>query len=81
MDLSSRRRTIDKVICDKFEQIVYSLNQPAAARSFQSIFWNIAYFDKPYFNGLFENFVFPDGSTMKWDSVSWLQKRIHEMVQ
>lgn len=75
VDLSSRRRTIDKVICDKFEQIVYSLNQPAAARSFQSIFWNIAYFDKPYFNGLFENFVFPDGSTMKWDSVSWLQKR------
>ena len=75
VDLSSRRRTIDKVICDKFEQIVYSLNQPAAARSFQSIFWNIAYFDKPYFNGLFENFVFPDGSAMKWDSVSWLQKR------
>ena len=47
VDLSSRGRTIDKVICDKFEQIVYSLNQPAAARSFQSIFWNIAYFDKP----------------------------------
>lgn len=40
-----------------------------------SIFWNIAYFDKPYFEGLFENFVFPDGSSMKWESVSWLQKR------
>ena len=40
-----------------------------------SIFWNIAYFDKPYFEGLFEDFVFPDGSTMKWESVSWLQKR------
>lgn len=75
VDLSSRGRTIDKMICDKFEQIVYSLNQPAAARSFQSIFWNIAYFDKPYFEGLFENFVFPDGSSMKWESVSWLQKR------
>ena len=75
VDLSTRQRTIDKVICDKFEQIVYSLNQPAAARSFQSIFWNIAYFDKPYFEGLFEDFVFPDGSTMKWESVSWLQKR------
>lgn len=75
VDLSKRKRTIDKIICDKFEQVIYSLNQPAAARSFQSIFWNIAYFDKPYFDGLFENFVFPDGSEMKWESVSWLQKR------
>lgn len=31
-DLSSRRRTIDKVVTDSFEQVVYSLNQPAAAR-------------------------------------------------
>ena len=31
-DLSTRRRTIDKVITDAFEQVVYSLNQPAAAR-------------------------------------------------
>ena len=38
-------------------------------------FWNIAYFDEPYFKGMFENFVFPDGTTMKWESVSWLQKK------
>lgn len=75
VDMSSRNRTIDKVICDHFEQVDYSLNQPAAARNFQSIFWNIAYFDKPYFNGMFEDFVFPDGTGMNWDSVSWLQKR------
>lgn len=75
VDLSSRHRTIDKVITDHFEQVTYSLNQPAAARNFQSIFWNIAYFDKPYFEGMFSEFVFPDGSEMKWESVSWLQKR------
>ena len=74
-DLSTRRRTIDKVITDAFEQVVYSLNQPAAARGNQSVFWNIAYFDKPYFHGMFENFVFPDGSPMRWESVNWLQKR------
>lgn len=74
-DLSTRRRSIDKIITDKFEQITYSLNQPAAARNFQSVFWNIAYFDKPYFEGMFGNFVFPDGSPMQWESVSWLQKR------
>ena len=74
-DLSNRHRTIDKVITDSFEQVVYSINQPAAARGNQSCFWNIAYFDHPYFNGMFENFVFPDGSPMMWESVSWLQKR------
>lgn len=38
-------------------------------------FWNIAYFDEPYFKGMFEDFVFPDGSVMQWESVSWLQKK------
>lgn len=74
-DLSLRRRTMDKVITDVFEQVVYSLNQPAAARNYQSVFWNIAYFDRPYFEGLFENFRFPDGTEMQWASLNWLQKR------
>ena len=75
VDSSFEHKTIDNVITSYFEQVVYSLNQPAAARNFQSVFWNIAYFDHPYFNGIFENFVFPDGTAMKWESVSWLQKR------
>lgn len=75
IELSNRERTIDKVITDAFEQVVYSLNQPAAARGNQSVFWNIAYFDRPYFEGMFENFVFPDGTAMQWASVNWLQKR------
>ena len=75
VDLSNKHRTIDKIITDSFEQVVYSLNQPAAARNFQSVFWNIAYFDNEYFNGIFNNFVFPDGTEPTWKSVSWLQKR------
>ena len=75
IDLSNRGRSIDKVITDAFEQVVYSLNHPAAARGNQSVFWNIAYFDRPYFEGMFENFVFPDGTSMQWASVNWLQKR------
>jgi len=73
--LSKKPKILDKVITDIFEQITYSLNQPASARNYQSVFWNIAYFDKYYFNGMFENFIFPDGTSMKWESVSWLQKR------
>lgn len=68
-------RTIEKVIEQKFQQIVYSMNQPAAARGFQSIFWNISYFDKNYFDGMFGEFYFPDGTQPKWDSLNWLQKK------
>lgn len=68
-------RTIEKVIEQKFQQIVYSMNQPAAARGFQSIFWNISYFDKNYFDGMFGDFYFPDGTQPKWDSLNWLQKK------
>ena len=74
-DLSKRKRSIDKVITDCFEQIVYSLNQPTGARNFQAVFWNIAYYDKYYFESLFGEFVFPDGSKPEWDSLNWLQKR------
>ncbi len=75
VDLSKKQRTLDKVITDYFEQIVYSINQPTGARNFQAVFWNISYYDKYYFDSLFENFVFPNGSAPDWNSLSWLQKR------
>ncbi len=75
VDLSIKKRTLDKVICDYFEQIVYSINQPTGARNFQAVFWNIAYYDQPYFESLFGEFYFPDGSKPDWESLSWLQKR------
>lgn len=77
-DNSLRKRTIDKVITDCFEQIVYSINQPTGARNFQSVFWNISYYDKYYFESIFGNFYFPDGSQPNWDGVSWLQQRFME---
>jgi ribonucleoside-triphosphate reductase (formate) len=75
VDLSRKQRSLDKIITDCFEQIVYSINQPTGARNFQAVFWNISYYDKYYFDSLFENFVFPDGRKPDWDSLNWLQKR------
>lgn len=66
--------TIQSIIEDGFQQVVYSLNQPASARGYQSVFWNIAYFDKYYFESLFELFYFPDQSRPIWESLSALQK-------
>lgn len=74
-EMVDKHRNIDKTLEQKFQQIVYSINQPAAARNFQSVFWNISYFDKYYFEGLFGEFVFPDGSKPQWDSLNWLQKK------
>lgn len=75
VDLSTKQRTIDKMITDCFEQVVYSINQPTGARNFQAVFWNISYYDKYYFESLFGEFRFPDGTAPIWESVSWLQKR------
>ena len=65
-------------LCDKlfhyFAQVVYTINQPAGARGYQSIFWNIAYFDQDYFNSIFKDFVFPDGDEPCWDTTKELQK-------
>ncbi len=57
-----------------FQQIVYSLNQPAAARDFQSVFWNIGYFDSYYFDSMFGGFWFPDGTQPKWESLDAIQR-------
>ena len=75
VDLSNRKRTIDKMITDCFEQIVYSINQPTGARNFQSVFWNISYYDKYYFESIFGEFRFPDGSRPSWPALDWLQRR------
>jgi ribonucleoside-triphosphate reductase len=75
VDGSSRQRTIEKVVEDSFQQVVYSINQPAAARDFQSVFWNIGYFDRYYFESMFGTFRFPDGTKPTWESLDWLQKK------
>ena len=78
-EMVDKHRNIDKTLEQKFQQIVYSINQPAAARNFQSVFWNISYFDKNYFEGIFGEFYFPDGTQPQWESLSWLQKKLRNL--
>lgn len=67
--------SVEKQIEQYFQQIVYSINQPAGNRSFQSPFTNISYFDKNYWQGMFGHFFYPDGTQPQWDSINWLQKK------
>lgn len=76
VQLGKKPKTILDAIHAKYAQVVYTINQPAAARGNQSVFWNIGYFDKYYFSSLFETFYFPDGTKMTdiWPAVQWVQK-------
>lgn len=56
------------------QQIVYSINAPAGARNFQSIFMNTSIFDRDYFNAMFGSANYPDGSVPTYDEVNDLQK-------
>lgn len=67
-------KTIQQQIHQYFQQVVYSINQPAAARGMQSAFVNFSYFDKNFFEGMFGDFYFPDGTKPIWESLFWLQK-------
>jgi ribonucleoside-triphosphate reductase len=66
-------QTHRKQIENHLQHVVYALNQPAAARGYQSVFWNISVYDHYYFDSMFGNFVFPDFVKPEWSSVSALQ--------
>ena len=40
----------------------------------QAAFVNFSYFDKPFFEGMFGDFIFPDGTKPDWESLQWTQK-------
>lgn len=63
-----------KEVNSYLQQVVYSINQPAAARGYQSVFWNISIYDKYYFESMFQGFIFPDGDTPSWESLQLLQE-------
>jgi len=66
--------THTREIKESLQHVVYSLNQPAAARGYQSVFWNISTYDRPYFEAMFGNFVFPDMDKPEYESVDKLQR-------
>ena len=75
VELNRKGRTLEQVIENCFQQVVHSMNMPAGNRGYQTVFWNVGYFDKNYFDGVFGEFKFPDGSKPKWETLSWLQKK------
>ena len=68
------QRTIRDAIYKAFKQFVWGINQPAGNRSYQSPFTNVSYYDKTYFESLFGEFYYPDGSQPEWGAIDALQR-------
>ena len=73
-DHCSKQRTVRGAIYKAFKQFIYGVNQPAGNRSYQSPFTNVSYYDHTYFDSLFGEFYYPDGTKPQWEAVDCLQR-------
>lgn len=69
-----KSRTIKDAIYKAFKQFIYGVNQPAGNRSYQSPFTNVSYYDHTYFDSLFGEFYYPDGTKPQWEAIDCLQR-------
>ena len=69
-----QQRTIEDAIKKAFKQFVWGINQPAQNRAYQSPFTNISYYDKTYYESLFKDFYYPDGTQPTWEEINILQR-------
>ena len=69
-----QKRTVRDHILKAFKQFIWGINQPAGNRSYQSPFTNVSYYDHTYFDSLFADFCYPDGTRPEWKAVDTLQR-------
>lgn len=75
----TKKSTIKTAIRKGMKQFIYGVNQPAGNRSYNSPFTNISFYDRNYFNALFGEFCYPDGTRPKWEAVDMLQRIFLEL--
>ena len=73
-DICLQERTIREHILKAFKQFIWGINQPAGNRSYQSPFTNVSYYDHTYFESLFADFCYPDGTKPEWKAIDTLQR-------
>ena len=68
------KRSIRDSIYKAFKQFVWGNNQPAGNRSYQSPFTNISYYDRTYFESMFGEFYYPDGTQPEWKAIDTVHR-------
>ncbi len=74
-----QRKTIKDAIRKAFKQFIYGVNQPAGNRSYNSPFTNVSFYDRYYFESLFGEFYYPDGTKPEWKAIDTLQRIFMEL--
>lgn len=73
------QETIKEAVRKGMKQFIYGVNQPAGNRSYNSPFTNLSFYDKYYFEAMFGDFYYPDGSQPEWKAVDTLQRIFMEL--
>lgn len=74
-------RNIKDVIRKSMKQFIWGVNQPAGNRSYNSPFTNVSFYDRYYFQSLFGEFYYPDGTQPKWKAIDTLQRIFMELMR
>lgn len=77
----SGHRTIKDAIKKGMKQFIYGINQPAGNRSYNSPFSNLNFFDRYYYEALFKDFYYPDGTQPEWKAIDCLQRMFMELLR
>ena len=77
-DFAKRLDTMDKKYTEEIavssDSALYGSKADKVISHWNHFGCSFSYFDKDFFEGMFGNFVFPDMTTPKWESVKWLQQ-------
>lgn len=76
-----QKHTIRRSIKKGMKQFIYGINQPQGNRGFQSPFTNINIFDKYYFQSMFGEFYYPDGTQPQWEAIDCLQRIFIDLLR
>lgn len=71
-----KEKTVRSEIKKAIKQFIYGVNQPAGNRNSNSPFTNISIYDHTYFDALFKDFYYPDGTQCTWEEVDCVQRII-----
>ena len=72
-------RTVKDTIRKGMKQFIYGVSQPAGNRSYNSPFSNLNFFDSYYFESMFKDFYYPDGTKPEWKAIDILQRMFLEL--
>ena len=76
-----KQQTIEHCILKGMKQFIYGVCQPAGNRSYNSPFTNVSWYDKYYFEAMFGDFYYPDGTKPEWKAVDKLQRMFMKLMR